>query len=137
MGKLRRFHLRAGLFRVTSWSDMAQPTAEIMADRLKKLEDRVNTLESRSADDASKRLELFAGEHALREALLQFTQEVAARDGFSVEVFVSRFEKAIDWHRDRFLRMLEGVDPQMAAHIDTRNFTDVPTEAQPPCIFPD
>ena len=115
---------------------MAQPTAETMADSLKKLEDRVNTLETKHADDASKRLALFAGEHALREALLQFTQEIAARDGFSVEVFVSRFEKAIDWHRDRFLRMLEGVDPQMAAHIDTRSLTDIPTEAQPPCIFP-
>jgi len=106
-----------------------------MADSLKKLDDRVNALETKLAADASKRLALFAGEHALREALLQFTQEIAARDGLSVEVFVSRFEKAIDWHRDRFLRMLEGVDPQMAAHIDTRSLTDIPTEAQPPCIF--
>jgi hypothetical protein len=115
---------------------MPLPTAESMADSLKTLEDRVNTLETKNADDASKRLALFAGEHALREGLLQFTQEIAARDGFSVEVFVSRFEKAIDWHRDRFLRMLEGVDPQMAAHIDTRSLTDIPTEDQPPCIFP-
>jgi len=116
---------------------MAKTTAETMAESLKKLEDRVDTLESKHADDASKRLALFAGEHSLREGLLQFTQEVAARDGFSVEVFVSRFEKAINWHRDRFLRMLEGVDPETAAHIDTRSFADIPTEAQPPCIFPD
>jgi hypothetical protein len=116
---------------------MAQPTAETIADSLKELEDRVNTLETKYAADASKRLALFAGEHALREGLLQFTQEIAARDGLSVEVFVSRFEKAIDWHRDRFLRMLEGVDPQMAAHIDTRSLKDIPTDAQPPCIFPD
>ncbi len=64
------------------------------------------------------------------------TSEIAARDGLPVALFVSRFEKAVDWHRDRFLQMIEGVDPQMAAQIDTRGLADIPTEAQPPCIFP-
>lgn len=107
-----------------------------MFDILKALQCRINAPEMERAEDASNRLALLAGEHALREALLQFTQEITARDGFPVELFVSRFEKAIDWHRDRFLQMVEGVDPQMAAHIDTRSLTDVLTEVQPPCIFP-
>jgi hypothetical protein len=85
---------------------------------------------------ANNRLALYADGHALREALLQFTQEIVAREGFPIKLFVSRFEEAVDWHRDRFLRMVEGFDPQMAAQINTRSLTDVPTEAQPPCIFP-
>jgi hypothetical protein len=72
----------------------------------------------------------------LREALLQFTQEIAAREGFPVKLFVARFQEAVDWHRDRILRMVEGFDPRMAAQIDTRCLTKIPTEAQPPCIFP-
>jgi len=115
---------------------MAQPTAETIVDTLRTLQDRVEALESQRADDASKHIAVYADEHAWREALLQFTQEIAAREGHSIETFVSRFEKAVDWHRDRFLGMLEGVDPQMAAQIDTRSLKSIPTEARPPCIFP-
>ena len=115
---------------------MAPPTVEAISHSLIELQDRINALEIERAEDANKRLALFAGEHALREALLQFTQEIAARDGLPVALFVSRFEKAIDWHRDRFLQMVEGVDPQVAAYIDTRSLSDIPTEARPPCIFP-
>jgi hypothetical protein len=115
---------------------MSQPTVAALVDSLKQLQDRILTLEAERAEDANKRLAVFAGEHALREALLQFTQEIAARDGLPVALFVSRFEKAIDWHRDRFLQMVEGVDPRLAALLDTRNLTDIPTEELPPCIFP-
>lgn len=93
-------------------------------------------MELERAADATNHLELLAGDHAMREALLQFTQEIAARDGLSVELFVTRFEAAIDWHRDRFFRMVEGVDSRLAAQIDKRKINDIPTEEQPPCILP-
>jgi len=98
--------------------------------------ERVFAIEAERAEEAAKRMELYAGDHAMREALLQFTQEVAVREGFSVELFVKRFEAAIDWHRDRFLGMVEGVDPQLAARIDHRQLMAVPTDTQPPCILP-
>lgn len=115
---------------------MNQPTIENLVAELKELRERVDALERERAEEATKRLALFSGDHAIREALLQFTQEIAARDGLSVELFVSRFHAAIDWHRDRFLQTVEGVDPHLAAQIDQRSLTDVPTEDLPPCIFP-
>lgn len=116
---------------------MSQPTVETLAADLQVLAERIHELEMDRADDARKRLELLAGDHAMREALLQFTQELAARDGFSVELFVARFEAASHWHRDRFLRTVEGIDPDLAAQIDKRKLTDVPTEDLPPCILPE
>lgn len=73
----------------------------------------------------------------MREAILQFTQELAAREGFSVPDFVQRFEAASRWHRDRFLRAVEGVDPDLAARIDSRQLAEVPTDEMPPAILPD
>jgi hypothetical protein len=73
----------------------------------------------------------------MREALLQVTQEIAKREGIPVELFVSRFEAAKEWHRDRFLQMVERVDPHTAAQIDDRKIVDIPTEDLPPCIFPE
>jgi hypothetical protein len=115
---------------------MNPPTIEPLVEELMELRERVTALEMERADDATKRLELLSGDHAMREGILQFTQEIAARDGLSVELFVSRFHAAIDWHRDRFLRMVEGVDPRFAAQIDQRSLTDIPTEDLPPCILP-
>lgn len=97
-------------------------------------------IERDRADEASettRHLDILSSEHAMREALLQFTQEIAVRQGIPVELFVSRFEAAKEWHRDRFLRMVEGVDPNLAAKIDERAIHDVPTEDMPPCIFPE
>lgn len=116
---------------------MSHPTVISLAADLEKLTERFHELEMDREDEARKRLELHVADHAMREALLQFTQELAARDGFSVELFVARFEAAIHWHRDRFLRNIEGIDPDLAAHLDKRKFTDVPTEDLPPCILPE
>lgn len=116
---------------------MSSPTVETLAEELQALAERIHELEADRAQDARQRLELLAGDHAMREALLQFTQELAARDGFSVELFVARFEAASHWHRDRFLRTVEGIDPDLAAHIDKRNLTDIPTDDLPPCILPE
>lgn len=116
---------------------MSQPTLEILAENLRMLAERLHEMERDREEDARKRLELLVGDHALREALLQFTQELAARDGFSVELFVARFEAASHWHRDRFLRTVEGIDPDLAAHLDKRNLTDIPTDDLPPCILPE
>jgi len=115
---------------------MTKPTVETLVEEMRKLMERVFAIEAERAEEAAKRMELYAGDHAMREALLQFTQEVAVREGFSVELFVKRFEAAIDWHRDRFLGMVEGVDPQLAARIDHRQLMAVPTDTQPPCILP-
>jgi hypothetical protein len=115
---------------------MATPTIETLLKELSELRARIDAMEGARAEDATKQLELLAGDHAMREGLLQFTQEIAARDGLPVEHFVNRFHAAIDWHRDRFLRMVEGVDPRLAAQIDQRDLADIPTEEQPPCILP-
>jgi len=115
---------------------MTKPTVEALAEEMKKLTELVDTIKAERAEDAARRMELYAGEHAMREALLQFTQEIAVREGFPVELFVRRFEAAIDWHRDRFLGMVEGVDPQLAAQIDQRHFQEIPTDVQPPAILP-
>jgi hypothetical protein len=115
---------------------MAIPSIETLLEELSQLKERVNMLERRRTDDAFKQLEMRAGDHAMREGILQFTQEIAARDGFSVELFVTRFHAAIDWHRDRFFQLLEGSDPELAAQIDRRDLASIPTEDQPPCILP-
>ena len=115
---------------------MATPVIETLVEELSQLKGRVNILEMQRADDAIKQLELHSSDHAMREALLQFTQEIAAREGYPVELFVSRFHAAMNWHRDRFLRVVEGVDPHLAAQIDTRKLTDIPTDELPPCILP-
>ena len=107
---------------------------------LDEIKGRVDLLEKRRAKDEAekaKQLDILSSGHAMREALLQFTQEVAAREGIPVDLFVSRFEAAKEWHRDRFLRMVEAVDPNTAAQLDDRNVTDIPTEDLPPCIFPE
>src|SRR4051812_25874828 len=115
---------------------MPTPTIETLIEELSQLRGRVDILEMQRADDAIKQLGLHASEHAMREGILQFTQEIAARDGISVELFVTRFHAAIDWHRDKFLQMVEGVDPRLAAEIDQRDLAEIPTEDQPPCILP-
>lgn len=115
---------------------MPTPSIETLVAELTGLKERVTALETAATEDATKRLELLAGDHAMREGLLQFTQEIAARDGLSVELFVTRFHAAIDWHRDRFLQMVEGVDPCLAAQIDQRDLANIPTDDQPPCILP-
>jgi len=119
---------------------MTNPEIAALREELKDLNARVDTLEThRAVDDAQTptHLEVLSSGHAMREALLQFTQEVAAREGIPVELFASRFEAAIDWHRDRFLRMIERVVPDIAAQIDDREMKDIPTEDLPPCIFPE
>ena len=119
---------------------MEEPTLAALFQELESLKQRVAELEeSRAAEEAYAQghMELLSSGHATREALLQFTQEVAAREGIPVDLFVSRFEAAIHWHRDRFLRAVEGVDPQIAAQLDDRNVEEIPTEELPPCIFPD
>jgi len=119
---------------------MIEPTIAALTRELDDLKGRVDWLEKhRETDEAQapKHLDLLSSEHAMREALLQFTQEVAVREGIPVELFVSRFEAAKEWHRDRFLQIIEGVDPQIAAQIDERNVADIPTEDLPPCIFPE
>jgi hypothetical protein len=116
---------------------MPKATIKTLTEELHVLAERVHELEMDRANDARRRLELLAGDHAMREALLQFTQELAARDGFSVELFVARFEAASHWHRDRFLRTVERFDPHLAAHIDNRSLTDIPTDDLPPCILPE
>jgi hypothetical protein len=119
---------------------MKDPGIAALKKELKSLKGRIEILEThRAAVEASTaaKLELLSSRHAMREAMLQFTQEVAAREGIPVDLFVSRFEAAITWHRDRFLQMIEGVDPQIAAQIDNRKITDIPTEELPPCIFPE
>ncbi len=47
---------------------MAQPTVETIAGSLKELQDRLHALEAERAEEASGRLALLAGDHALREA---------------------------------------------------------------------
>ncbi len=114
---------------------MTELTIETVVKQMEELRERVDALEMQRAEEATKHLEIHSTDHAMREALLQFTQEIAARDGLSVELFVSRFHAAIDWHRDRFLRMVEGIDPRLAAQIDQRSLTEIPTDEQPPCIL--
>ncbi len=115
---------------------MATPSIEALVEELAQLKGRINVLEMRRDDDAVKQLELRAGDHAMREGILQFTQEIAARDGLSVELFVTRFHAAIDWHRDRFFQLVERADPQLAAQIDQRDLASIPTDDLPPCILP-
>jgi hypothetical protein len=115
---------------------MDSPTLETLAENVRVLTDRIHQLEMERADDARKQLDLFAGDYAMRETLLQFTQELAVRDGFSVELFIGRFEAACLWHRDRFLRSIEAIDPHLAAQLDQRALAEIPTEALPPCILP-
>lgn len=119
---------------------MHSPNLVTLNDELRLLQERVARIEKDRADEAAeatKQLDILSSEHAMREALLQFTQEIAIREGVPVELFVSRFEAAKEWHRDRFLRMVEGVDPNLAAKIDERAIHDIPTEDLPPCIFPE
>ncbi len=116
---------------------MSHLTLEILAKDLQVVTNRIRTMELERAEDRRKHLDLFVGEYALRETILQFTQELAARDGFSVEQFVARFEAANHWHRDRFLRTVEGVDPDLAAHLDQREVAEIPTSDLPPCILPE
>jgi hypothetical protein len=119
---------------------MHSPNLVTLNDDLKLLKERVAKIEQDRAHEAAestKELDILSSEHAMREALLQFTQEIAIREGIPIELFVSRFEAAKEWHRDRFLRMVEGVDPNLAAKIDERAIHDIPTEDLPPCIFPD
>ena len=107
---------------------------------LSDLHQRVDELENDRAGDetrARKHLDLLSAEYAMRQALLQFTQEVAEREGIPVDLFASRFDQTIRWHRDRFLQNVEGMDPQIAAQIDDRKVADIPTGDLPPCIFPD
>jgi hypothetical protein len=116
------------------------PNLETLNEELKLLNERVARIEQDRAEEAAEatqHLDILSSEHAMREALLQFTQEVAVREGVPAELFVERFEAAKEWHRDRFLRMVEGVDPDLAAKIDERAIHDVPTEDMPPCIFPE
>ena len=115
---------------------MSKLTVEELAEDLKALTERIREMEANRAEDARKHLEIIAGDHAMGETILQFTQELAARVGFSVEQFVARFEAASDWHRDRFLQNVECVDPQLAAVIDHRSLESIPTEDHPPCILP-
>ena len=115
---------------------MAKPTMKALMEEVDELRIRIDALEAARIEDAAKHLEVRAGDHAMREGLLQFTQEIAARDGHSVELFVTRFHAAIDWHRDRFLQMVEGIDPCLAAHIDRRELANIPTDDLPPYIFP-
>jgi hypothetical protein len=116
---------------------MTTPSIQNLVEELSQLRGRVESLERRQNVDAVHRLEMRAGDHAMREGILQFTQEIAARDGLSVELFVTRFHAAIDWHRDRFLQLLEGADPELAAMIDQRDLASVPTDDLPPCILLD
>jgi hypothetical protein len=119
---------------------MTNPDSPALRKELQDLQERVAALERQHAVEetqAPQHLELLSSEHAMREALLQFTQEIAAREGLDVALFVARFEAAKEWHRDRFLQMIEHVDPNIAAEIDGRKIRDIPTESLPPCIFPD
>ncbi|MDR3402648.1 MAG: hypothetical protein P4L99_09130 [Chthoniobacter sp.] len=119
---------------------MKEPNIIAVSKELKELKERVVALEKeRDACVArvSKEMELLSFEHATREAVLQFIQELAEREGVAPELFVSRFEAAKNWHRDRFLQVVERVDPHIAAEIDDRKVADVCTEDFPPCIFPE
>jgi len=120
--------------------DMKKSDLEILSKELKLMKERVDWLEKARVDDAaqvSKHLEVMSGEHATREVLLQFAQEIAAHEGIPVELFATRFEAAKEWHRDRFLQQIEVIDPYLAATVDERDVTEIPTEEQPPRIFPD
>jgi nucleotide-binding universal stress UspA family protein len=119
---------------------MIDPNIAELRQEFEEMKSRVDLLEQRRAKDEAekpKHLDILSSEHAMREALLQFTQEVAAREGIPVELFVSRFEAAKEWHRDRFLQMVEAIDPDAAAQIDDRKVTEIPTEDFPPYIFPE
>jgi len=119
---------------------MEKPNLEALRRELNLVKERVDWLEKARLDDAaqvSKHLEVMSSEHATRQALLQFAQEVAAHDGISVELFAARFEAAKEWHRDRFLQQIEVVDPCLAASVDARGVAEIPTEELPPCLFPE
>jgi hypothetical protein len=119
---------------------METPNLETLSRALQLVTERVESLErARGADaaQASKHLEVMSNEHATREVLLQFAQEIAVHEGIPVELFAARFEAAKEWHRDRFLQQIEVVDPWLAARVDARGVAEVPTEEQPPCLFPE
>jgi len=119
---------------------MEKPSLETLSRELELLKERVEWLEKARLDDAaqvSKHLEVMSGEHATREVLLQFVQEVATHEGTPLELFAARFEAAKQWHRDRFLQQIEVIDPCLAAKVDERNVAEIPTEEQPPCLFPE
>ena len=69
---------------------MKEPTTASLQREITELTARVDRLEKARAADlalAPRHLELQSTEHAMREALLQFTQEIAAREGIPVEQF--------------------------------------------------
>lgn len=119
---------------------MEKTNLETLSRELKLVKERVEWLEKARLHDAaqvSQHLQVMSSEHATRQVLLQFAQEVAAHEGIPVELFAARFEAAKEWHRDRFLQQIEVVGPCLAARVDARGVTEIPTEELPPCLFPD
>ena len=119
---------------------MKKPTLQTLSRELKLAQERVAMLEKAHLDDAaqvSQHLEVLSSEHATRQVLLQFAQEIAAHEGIPVALFARRMEAAKEWHRDRFLQQIEVIDPLLAAHVDGRDVTEIPTEDLPPSLFPD
>jgi hypothetical protein len=119
---------------------MEKPNLKTLSRELELVKERVEWLEKARLDDAaqvSRHLEVMSSEHATRQVLLQFAQEVAVHEGIPVKLFAARFEAAKEWHRDRFLQQIEVVDPSLAASVDARGVAEIPTEELPPCLFPD
>lgn len=75
-------------------------------------------------------------EYALRESILQFAQEWAVREGISKEQFALRFWEAVRWHEDKYLQIASGISETTGAQLDERSLDDVPTDENPPAIFP-
>lgn len=104
-----------------------------LSERLARLEDH---------DAQAEQAALMAGQNSPKReakfaALYSMTQELAAREGISVEQFVKHFEERVRFYHDYYLRIVEGMDANWAGRIDERDLGDMPEGESYPPLFPE
>lgn len=117
-------------------ADMTRSLIELRA-RIERIEQSLPTEEQREKAIAAdkKWLKGQATERARLATLQQLAVELAARAGFSKELFESHFQEAFHWHLDRILRRSEDISPSLASQIDDRTPDSVPLSETPPEIL--
>ena len=72
---------------------------------------------------------------ALCQTIRSMGAELAAREGISEELFLSRFQALNRWHLDAVLRTASDRSPNLMGQIDGRKTEDIPTDDNPPLLF--
>lgn len=70
------------------------------------------------------------------EALLSMVTELAVHSGLSAEHVEICFRERFLIFQDRFLTACEPVSPDLAAHIDNRPASEIPTQTEIRPLFP-